>query len=212
MFGAPIGHLISERFYGPTPLRALSIVNFGFPNRETLYQYQAVAPIAVARLHIDHFDCTPSLQLPPVLASALVEVSLKLVVPERVRDPFVADGLEGSPGGKLVFSCLQSLLLGFLDESLLISGAGVDGRIQEIDGSMLLYDGTPRFMRSAMFGSLAFPQLTSLEIRHFCLELADFLSIFAASPISKLALVLSDSSLPFNGVCWHLPGCTVFLY
>ncbi|KAJ2687936.1 hypothetical protein IWW39_002551 [Coemansia spiralis] len=45
---------------------------------------------------------------------------------------------------------------------------------------MLPYDGTPRFMRSATVGSLAFPQLTSLEIRHFCLELADFLSIFAA--------------------------------
>ncbi|KAJ2025106.1 hypothetical protein GGI06_000717 [Coemansia sp. S85] len=210
MFGAPIGHLISERFYGPTPLRALSIVNFGFPNRETLYQYQTVAPIAIVCLYINHFDCTPSLQLPPVLAGSLVEVSLKPVVPKRVWDPFVADGLQGSPGDKLVFFRLQSLLLGFLDESLLISGAGVDGRIQEIDSSMLPYDGTPRFMRSATVGSLAFPQLTSLEIRHFCLELADFLSIFAASPISKLALVLSDSSLPFNGDLLEFTGLHSF--
>ncbi|KAJ2012028.1 hypothetical protein IWW57_006438 [Coemansia sp. S610] len=66
---------------------------------------------------------------------------------------------------------------------------------------MSLRDGTPRYMKSALFGALAFPQLTSLEIRHFSQELTDFLSVFAACPISKLVIRIPTDTIPFD---WDL--------
>ncbi|KAJ2016609.1 hypothetical protein GGI06_003069 [Coemansia sp. S85] len=101
----------------------------------------------------------------------------------------------------LVFSRLRSLSLGFLDRNLGLFLSGRAHEIRETDGPMSLRDGTPRYMKSALFGALAFPQLTSLEIRHFSQELTDFLSVFAACPISKLVIRIPTDTIPFD---WDL--------
>ncbi|KAJ1820557.1 hypothetical protein LPJ60_003141 [Coemansia sp. RSA 2675] len=199
--GVPVSYLVNERLYGSTPLKALRMVAGGFPEREPLNQHRSAAPIDIAHLHVDHNDGSSALQLPPVLASSLVELTLNPVTAKQVWDPFVADGMQGSPGGSLVFSRLRSLSLGFLDRNLGLFLSGRAHEIRETDGPMSLRDGTPRYMKSALFGALAFPQLTSLEIRHFSQELTDFLSVFAACPISKLVIRIPTDTIPFD---WDL--------
>ncbi|KAJ2406731.1 hypothetical protein GGF41_006903 [Coemansia sp. RSA 2531] len=113
------------------------------------------------------------------------------------------DGSDGS----LVFSRLQSLSLGFRDsggnptlvEMLLMIGAGrnmaTTGSNAEAD------DNTTRYLSSTKFGTPLFPSLTKLEIRHFPYDLNQFLSLFAASPISKLTIHISMAMITHE---WNL--------
>ncbi|KAJ2643549.1 hypothetical protein GGF44_001119 [Coemansia sp. RSA 1694] len=136
--------------------------------------------------------------LPLVLASSLVELSLSPVTASKVWEPFVSGGLQESPSSNLVFSRLQSLALSFQDchwdaahtrHLQFMCEASRGFELTGADGG--INDDSPRYLSSTKFGVPLFPSLTRLEIRHFSKDLGRFLSLFAASPVSKLVLCLS---------------------
>ncbi|KAJ2877082.1 hypothetical protein GGH93_000240 [Coemansia aciculifera] len=200
---APIYKLIAERLYGPKSLRSLRIIPGILPEHWLISDWhrQAILPINIGHLHIDTRDRGPPLRLPPVLASSLVELSLNHVTASRIWNPFVADDGQSTLDGSLVFSRLRSLSLGFhdsngnptLDEMLLVVGAG--GNLAIGDANREIDDDTTLYLSSTKFGTPLFPSLTRLEIRHFPKDLHLFLSLFAASPISKLAIHVSMDTI-----------------
>ncbi|KAJ2498791.1 hypothetical protein IWW47_003434 [Coemansia sp. RSA 2052] len=114
-------------------------------------------------------DRRSPLRLPPVFASTLVELTLDPVAKDEVWEHFVADNTQ------LEFPCLRVLALHFDDPQC---------------GVMFPYSdkemATSRSLTSTKFGTPLFPALTSLKICKFPGHLNQFLSLFAASPLSKL--------------------------
>ncbi|KAJ2812249.1 hypothetical protein H4S07_001532 [Coemansia furcata] len=136
---------------------------------------------------------------------ALVELALNPVSVKDIWDPYVADGWQDSSSGRLVFPRLQSLSLGFFDNDFVMVSFDPRPENEETGEETFLDDFKRCFMRSAKFGTLVFPVLTSLEIRHFHQGLTEFLSVFAASPISNFVLTVPNETIPFN---WDLSSLT----
>ncbi|KAJ1669931.1 hypothetical protein GGF38_001879, partial [Coemansia sp. RSA 25] len=166
--------LTSERLRGPEPLRALQVASGAIPEVLTAYSpppdsAAAPAPIKIACLGIENRDRRSPLRLPPVFASTLVELTLDPVAKDEVWEHFVADNTQ------LEFPCLRVLALHFDDPQC---------------GVMFPYSdkemATSRSLTSTKFGTPLFPALTSLKICKFPGHLNQFLSLFAASPLSKL--------------------------
>ncbi|KAJ2751706.1 hypothetical protein GGI19_004306 [Coemansia pectinata] len=76
---------------------------------------------------------------------------------------------------------------------LLVVGAG--GNLAIGDANREIDDDTTLYLSSTKFGTPLFPSLTRLEIRHFPKDLHLFLSLFAASPISKIAIHVSMDTI-----------------
>ncbi|KAJ2556420.1 hypothetical protein GGH95_005371, partial [Coemansia sp. RSA 1836] len=166
--------LTSERLRGPEPLRALQVASGAIPEVLTAYSpppdsATAPAPIKIACLGIENMDRRSPLRPPPVFASTLVELTLDPVAKDEIWELFVADTTQ------LEFPCLRVLTLHFDDPQC---------------GVMLPYNdeemATSRCLTSTKFGTPLFPALTSLKICKFPGHLNQFLSLFAASPLSKL--------------------------
>ncbi|KAJ2444349.1 hypothetical protein GGF42_006331 [Coemansia sp. RSA 2424] len=202
---APISQLIAERLYGPNPLWSLRIAQGTLPEGKPSDPQQAFSslpPIDIGHLHVASRDCSPPLQLPLVLASSLVELSLSPVTASKVWEPFVSDGPQESPSSNLVFSRLQSLALSFWDcywdaahtrHLQFMHKASRSFELTGADGD--INDDSLWYLSSTKFGVPLFPSLARLEIRHFSKDLGRFLSLFATSPVSKLVLCLSADCL-----------------
>ncbi|KAJ2860207.1 hypothetical protein GGH94_005659 [Coemansia aciculifera] len=206
---APIYQLVAGRLYGPKPLRSLRIIPGFFPERRLMsdWQQQAILPINIGHLHIDTRDRGPPLRLPPVLASSLVELSLNHVTANQIWDPFVSDDEQGTCDGSLIFSRLRLLCLGFHDLSR--NPTFVDMQfVIDAGGNLTITDangdndgGTAQYLTSTRFGTPLFPSLMRLEVHHFPKALHLFLSLFSASPISKLAIHVSVDTITHE---WNL--------
>ncbi|KAJ2749387.1 hypothetical protein GGI19_005686, partial [Coemansia pectinata] len=109
----PIEQLIVERLYGPTPLRALRVDSGSIAEIRHPQGKRQHTPIALERLALGCRHDVSELGIVSVLASTLVELTLNDAPADGIWNYFVADGEPSSLDGKLVFSRLQLLQLGF---------------------------------------------------------------------------------------------------
>ncbi|KAJ2074278.1 hypothetical protein GGI01_003706 [Coemansia sp. RSA 376] len=196
----PINQLIVERLHGPNPLRTLhvdsgSVVEICHPQGKKQH-----APIAIERLSLGCIHDMSELGFESVRASTLVELTLNDVPADGIWNYFVADGAPSSLDGKLVFSFLQVLQLGFdspEDDDHLRRGSSSPLRNSPLDASAVVED-SRSYKRPTSLATPLFPVLTRLDISDFPGDYQQLLSLFAASPISKLALNDISFNIPDN--------------
>ncbi|KAJ2017381.1 hypothetical protein GGI14_003036, partial [Coemansia sp. S680] len=180
--------LINERLYGSTPLQALRISSDCALELKG-HDYQDPShPIVLERLTIYSPIAVGHRDLPLVMASTLVHLTLGEICVDWFWSSFVADGAPGSAGGSLVFSCLRSLNLTFPRPP---REGGHQGDVTNFEVSRrpegLIPDSESEsrsYTTSSTFGRPQFPVLTTLAVGFFPRNYGRLLSLFAASPIT----------------------------
>ncbi|KAJ2058561.1 hypothetical protein GGI17_004973 [Coemansia sp. S146] len=173
--GVPIKQLIVERLYGPTPLRVFKSESDYLLNLQNHDGQRSNTPLELERLCINCKDPSPSSieNLPYVLASKLVELSFTSSSVDTTWNALMPD--DGRRG--LVFLSLRSLNL---------TSTLIEALIRVLP--LFNMHKPPLYLSSMRFGKPHFPVLTSIDIRWFPQDLCRFLTLFAASPISKLTI------------------------
>ncbi|KAJ2061528.1 hypothetical protein GGI17_003006 [Coemansia sp. S146] len=108
----PVAPLIKECLYGPAPIRVLRL----FSDYELKLKGRVGdpdAPVVLDRMCVNYQRCFTNTVIPIAQASTLAEFSFGKIISGHIWDSFVVDDTSGEPEGRLVFSRLQSLTLGF---------------------------------------------------------------------------------------------------
>ncbi|KAJ2110094.1 hypothetical protein GGI16_000452 [Coemansia sp. S142-1] len=157
-------------------------------------------PIVLERLTIYSPIAVGHRDLPLVMASTLVHLTLGEICVDWFWSSFVADGAPGSAGGSLVFSCLRSLNLTFPRPP---REGGHQGDVTNFEVSRrpegLIPDSESEsrsYTTSSTFGRPQFPVLTTLAVGFFPRNYGRLLSLFAASPITCLFICNSAFNMP----------------
>ncbi|KAJ2026056.1 hypothetical protein IWW57_003163, partial [Coemansia sp. S610] len=189
--GVLIEQLIRERLHGPEPLRAVRVKSDCWPKLTDDYDTGANAPpVSIECMAINGPDDTCLMPVPIMASDTLIELKLTAATAEYVWKLFgrlgnlrPAKKRSRHPPPPLVFSSLQSLVIGFANirEKLVQGTVGDKPSYKDVEDKLF-----KRFSNLPDYDALEFPVLTRLEFRH-SFSHGD-LEMFARSPISTLVL------------------------